>query len=102
MLFRSINTQDKYPDTVVTSALWNMEPSIDRALKLVKEGAFKPEDYGRFSMMKHKGSELAPLGTFDSKVPADIKAKVAAKQEAILAGKYTVKVDDTQPKASFK
>ncbi len=97
-----INTQDKYPDTVVVSALWNMEPSIDRAVKLVKEGKFKPEDYGQFSMMKHKGSELAPLGTFESKVPEAIKAKVKAKQEAILAGKYTVKVDDTQPKATFK
>jgi basic membrane protein A and related proteins len=97
-----INTQDKYPDTVVASALWNMEPSIDRALSLVKEGKFKPEDYGPYSMMKHKGSELAPLGTFDGKVPAEIKAKVKAKEEAILAGKFTVKVDDTQPKASFK
>jgi basic membrane protein A and related proteins len=97
-----INTQDKYPDTVVASALWNMEPSIDRALKLVKEGKFKAEDYGPYSMMKNKGSELAPLGTFDSKVPAEIKAKVKAKEEAILAGKYTVKVDDSQPKASFK
>jgi basic membrane protein A and related proteins len=97
-----INTQDKYPDTVVASALWNMEPSIDRALKLVKESKFKAEDYGPYSMMKNKGSELAPLGTFESKVPADIKAKVAAKQEAILAGKFTVKVDDTQPKAAFK
>ncbi len=95
-----INTQDKYPDTVVASALWNMEPTIDRALKLVKEGKFKPEDYGQYSMMKYKGSELAPLGTFESKVPADIKARVKAKQDAILAGTYTVKVDDTQPKST--
>ena len=97
-----INTQDKYPDTVIASALWNMEPSIDRALKLVKDGKFAAEDYGQYSMMKFKGSELSPLGTFESKVPADIKAKVKAKQETILAGKYTVKVDDTQPKAAFK
>jgi basic membrane protein A and related proteins len=53
-------------------------------------------------MMKHKGSELAPLGTFESKVPDAIKAAVKAKQEAILAGKFTVKVDDSQPKAAFK
>ena len=79
-----------------------MEPTIDRALKLVKEGKFKPEDYGQYSMMKYKGSELSPLGTFEDKVPAEIKAKVKAKQEAILAGKFTVKVDDSQPKASFK
>lgn len=97
-----INTQDKYPDTVVASALWHMEPSIDRALKLVKEGKFTPEDYGPYSMMKHKGSELAPLGTFEKKVPADIVAKVKAKEADILAGKFSVKVDDSQPKSTAK
>ena len=75
-----INTQDKYPDTVVASALWNMEPTIDAALKAVKAGQFKAEDYGKYSMMKYKGSELAPLGTFEKKVPADIVAKVKAQQ----------------------
>ena len=95
-----INTQDKYPDTVVASALWNMEPTIDRALKLVKEGKFTPEDYGVYSTMKYKGSELAPLGTFASKVPADIVAKVQAKEKAILAGSFTVKVNDGQPKST--
>ena len=43
-----------------------------------KEGKFTAEDYGPYSMMKHKGSELAPLGTFEKKVPADIVAKVRA------------------------
>ncbi len=95
-----INTQDKYPDTVVASALWHMEPTIDRALKLVKEGKFTPEDYGIYSTMKHKGSELAPLGTFAAKVPAAVVAKVQAKEKAILAGSYTVKVDDGQPKST--
>ena len=97
-----INTQEQYPDTVVASALRNMEPSIDRALKLVKEGKFTAEDYGPYSMMKHKGSELAPLGTFEKKVPADIVAKVKAKEADILAGKFTVKVDDSQPKSTAK
>ena len=95
-----INTQAQYPDTVVASALWNMEPSIDRALKLVKEGKFTAEDYGPYSMMKHKGSEMAPLGTFEKKVPAEIVAKVKAREAEILSGKFTVKVDDGQPKSS--
>ena len=95
-----INTQDKYPDTVVSSALWNMEPTIDRALKLVKEGKFTAEEYGPYSMMKYKGSELAPLGTFEKKIPADIVTKMRAKEKAILDGKFTVKVDDGQPKSS--
>ena len=94
-----INTQKDYPDTVVASALWNMEPSIDAALAAVKAGKFKAEDYGHFSQMKAKGSELAPLGTFASKVPADLVAKVKAKEAAILAGSFKVTVDDSQPKA---
>ncbi|WP_127995918.1 BMP family protein [Piscinibacter defluvii] len=94
-----INTQDKYPETVVASALWNMEPTIDLAIKAVKEGKFKAEDYGIYSTMKHKGSELAPLGTFEGKVPADLVAKVKAKEQAIRDGKFSVKVDDGQPKA---
>lgn len=93
-----INTQDKYPDTVVASALWNMEPTIDAALKAVKAGQFKAEDYGKFSTMKFKGSELAPLGTFEKKVPAELVAKVKAKEADIAAGRFTVKVDDAQPK----
>ena len=97
-----INTQDKYPETVIASALWKMEPTIDRAIKMAKEGKFAPEEYGQYSMMKHKGSEMAPLGTFEKKVPADVVAKVKAKEKAIMEGKFTVKVDDTQPKSTAK
>jgi basic membrane protein A len=97
-----INTQDKYPDTVVASALWHMEPTIDLAIKTVKAGQFKPEDYGKYSMMKVKGSEMAPLGSFDAKVPAELKARVKAREADILAGKFTVKVDDSAPKPNAK
>jgi basic membrane lipoprotein Med (substrate-binding protein (PBP1-ABC) superfamily) len=97
-----IDTQSQYPDTVVASALWNFEPAADRAIKLVKEGKFAAEDYGVYAQMKHKGSELAPLGTFEKKVPADIVAKMKAKQADILSGKFTVKVDDAQPKSTAK
>jgi basic membrane lipoprotein Med (substrate-binding protein (PBP1-ABC) superfamily) len=53
-------------------------------------------------MMKHKGSSLAPLGTFEKKVPADLAAKVKAREADILAGKFTVKVNDSQPKTTAK
>ena len=94
-----INTQSSYPDTVVASALWHMEPTIEAALKKVKAGQFTAEDYGLYSTMKHKGAELAPLGTFEAKVPAELKAKVKAKEKAILDGSFVVKVDDGAPKA---
>jgi len=97
-----IDTQAQYPETVVASALWNMEPTIDLAIKTVKAGQFKAEDYGKYSMMKYKGSELSPLGTFATKVPKPVLDKVAARQKEILAGTYTVKVDDSQPKGTAK
>ena len=97
-----IDTQAQYPETVVASALWNMEPTIDRAIALAKSGQFKAEDYGVYSTMKHKGSELSPLGTFASKIPAEVVAKVKAKEADIRAGKTTIKVDDSQPKSTAK
>ncbi|WP_207460679.1 BMP family protein [Azospirillum sp. SYSU D00513] len=96
-----IDTQAQYPETVVASALWHMEPSIDRAIKQVKAGSFKAEEYGPYSMMKHGGSSLAPLGSFEGKVPADLVARVQAKQKQILDGAFTVKVDDGEPKSSM-
>jgi len=97
-----INTQDKYPDTVVASALWNMEPTIDLAIRNARSGTFKAEDYGPYSMMKYKGSELAPLGTFAAKVPAAVAAQVQAREKAIREGTFAVKVDDSQPKPTAK
>jgi basic membrane lipoprotein Med (substrate-binding protein (PBP1-ABC) superfamily) len=97
-----IDTQSEYPNTVVASALWNMEPTIDRALKAVKGGTFKADDYGQYSLMRHKGSELAPLGTFASKVPADLVTKVKAKEKDILDGKFKVPVVESEPKSTAK
>lgn len=97
-----INTQAQYPDTVVSSALWNMAPSIDRAIKLVREGKFVAEDYAVYSTMKYKGSELAPLGTFEKKIPAAVVAKVKAREKAIVDGSFVVKIDDSQPRSTAK
>ncbi|HSD40005.1 MAG TPA: BMP family protein [Rhodocyclaceae bacterium] len=95
-----IDTQAQYPATVVASALWNMEPTIDAALAKVKAGKFTAEDYGMYSTMKYKGSQLAPLGTFEKKVPAEVIAKVKAKEKAIADGKFVVKVVETEPKSN--
>ena len=97
-----IDTQKEYPNTVVASALWNMEPTIDRAIKAVKAGGFKAEDYGQYSLMKHKGSELAPLGTFAARVPAELAAKVKAKERDILDGRFKVPVVETEPKSTAR
>lgn len=95
-----IDTQAQYPDTVVASALWHMEPTVDAAIKKVRAGAFKAEDYGALSHMKVGGSSRAPLGTFEKKLPPELIARVRAKEKAILDGSFKVKVDDSEPKSS--
>ena len=95
-----IDTQPSYPDTVVASALWHMEPTVDAALAKVKDGKFAAEDYGKLSQMAAKGSSLSPLGTFEKKVPAELVAKVKAREAEILSGKFVVKVDEAQPKST--
>jgi basic membrane protein A len=96
-----IDTQPDYPETVVVSALWHMEPTIDRAIAAVKAGEFKAEDYGIYSMMKYGGSSLPDWGTFADKVPAELKAKVMQRQAEILAGSFVVAIDDSEPKSTL-
>jgi basic membrane lipoprotein Med (substrate-binding protein (PBP1-ABC) superfamily) len=95
-----IDTQPDYPDTVVASALWHFEPTLDAAIKAVQGGSFKAEDYGTYSFMKAGGCSLSPLGTFEGKVPADVVAKVAEKEKAIKDGSFTVDINDGEPKSS--
>ena len=95
-----IDTQADYPETVVASALWHFEPTLDAAIKAIKDKAFKADDYGQYSFMKHGGCSLAPLGTFDGKVPADVMTKVTAREAEIKSGAFTVAVDDSEPKSS--
>jgi basic membrane protein A len=95
-----IDTQKDYPDTVVASALWHFEPTLDKAIAEVKAGTFKADDYGVYSFMKAGGCSLSPLGTFEGKVPADVMAMVAAKEKAIKDGSFTVAINDEEPKSS--
>jgi len=74
--------------------------TLDAAIANVKGGTFKADDYGRYSFMKEGGCSLAPLGTFDAKVPAEVKALVAEKEKAIKDGSFTVAIDDSEPKSS--
>lgn len=95
-----IDTQADYPETVVASALWHFEPTFEKAVAEVQAGTFKAADYGVYSFMKEGGCSLAPLGTFEGKVPAETMALVAEREAAIKAGTFTVAIDDSEPKSS--
>jgi basic membrane protein A and related proteins len=95
-----IDTQADYPETVVVSALWHFEPTLDAAIAAIKAGSFKADDYGQYSFMKAGGCSVSPLGTFEDKVPEDVKAKVKEREEQIKSGAFTVEINDNEPKSS--
>ncbi len=90
-----IDTAADYPGTVIASALWHMEPTIDRALTAVAGDSFEATDYGQYSYMTHGGGSLAPMDT--EVIPADILALVEERQQEILDGLFRVNVNDSEP-----
>ena len=85
------------PDTVITGPVWDMYPTVEQAIKVVKAGVFTAQDYGDFSRMAKGGSHLAPYHNFEDKLPADVKDLVAKKKEEIVAGLFRVDVDENTP-----
>ncbi|THF57781.1 BMP family protein [Ollibium composti] len=85
------------PDTVITGPVWDMYPTVQQAVKLVKAGVFTAQDYGDFSRMAKGGSSLAPYHKFDEKLPADVKELIEKKKAEILEGMFRVDVDENTP-----
>lgn len=91
-----IDTQTDYPGTVIASALWHMEPSINQAIDLVAAGEFQAEDYGKLSNIQVGGCTVAPMDP--ELVPAAVIDQVKATQAAIMSGKLEVAINDEEPK----
>jgi basic membrane protein A len=85
------------PDTVITGPVWDMWPTVKQVITLVKAGAFTAQDFGGFSFMGKGGSYLAPYGTFEQKLPAEVKDMVAKRQQEILDGNFRVDVNEGVP-----
>jgi len=91
-----IDTADQYPGTILASAIWHMEPTIDRAITAVEEGSFEPADYGQYSFMAYGGGSLV---ADESLVPEDVMAAVREREQEILDGLFRVNVNDAEPKS---
>lgn len=87
------------PDTVVTSVVWDMWPTVKQVIGLVKAGVFSAQDFGQFSYMGKGGSFLAPYHGWDKKLSDDIKKMVAARKQEILDGTFRVDIDESAPKS---
>ena len=96
-----MNKEENGTDVVVTSALWHMEGAIDHAIAKVKSGNFSSEEYHNWTMMAKGGASLAPYYEFESKIPSAVKEQVATLADNIKKGKFTVEINDVEPKSTF-
>ena len=96
-----MNQEENGTDVVVTSALWDMTAAIAHAVSRVKDGTFAAEDYKEWTMMQRGGASLAPYYEFEDRIPADAKARVAEVEAQILAGDFTVNINDEEPKSTY-
>lgn len=102
--FGSVNDMNKEENghnVVVTSAVWDMNAAISQAIRAVREGRFKAADYREWSMMRRGGARLAPYYEFEDRIPAAAKARVKQLKADILAGRYTVEINDAQPESTY-
>lgn len=95
-----IDTQADYPETVVASALWHFEPTLNAGIAAVRDGGFTAANYGIYSFMKEGGCSLAPLGTFEGKVPESTMELVREREAAIRSGEFAVEINDEEPASS--
>lgn len=91
-----IDTADAYPGTILASALWHMETTVDTAIAAVAEGSYAAADYGKYSFMAYGGGSLSMDATL---VSADVVAAVEAKKAAIMDGSFVVTINDEEPKS---
>ena len=87
------------PDTVVTSVVWDMWPTVKQVVSLVQAGVFTSQDFGQFSFMGKGGSYLAPYHVWDAKLPDEVKAMVVERTKEIVDGNFRVPVDEGTPQS---
>jgi len=89
-----IDTAADYPGSILASAIWHMEATVDRAISAVADGSYTAEDYSKYSYMAYGGGSLV---MDESQVSGDVKAAVAAKSAAIIDGSFVVEINDETP-----
>ena len=85
------------PEYVISGPVWNMTPTVEYVLKQIQSKSFTAQDLKDFSMVAKGGASLAPYHGLESKIPADLLAKVKDKETQIKSGLFRVDVDEAAP-----
>lgn len=87
------------PNLVVSSPVWNMNPTVEYLIEQVQSGAYTAQDLKDFSMVGKGGASLAPFHGTESKLPADLVTRVREREQQIKDGLFRVDISEQQPPA---
>lgn len=85
------------PDTIVTSPVWHMEPTVNYIINQVSAGVYTAQDLKDFSSMSKGGASLAPFHNFEDQLPVALKELIASRQAEIINGLFRVTIDENTP-----
>jgi basic membrane lipoprotein Med (substrate-binding protein (PBP1-ABC) superfamily) len=88
---------DLAPDTVISSAVWDMKPTVQYVIKQLQTGSYVAQDLRDFSMMAKGGARLAPLRGQADQLPKELLDRVRARERAIRQGVFHVPLVETAP-----
>jgi basic membrane lipoprotein Med (substrate-binding protein (PBP1-ABC) superfamily) len=89
------------PDSVITSAVWSMEPTTKFVIDQVLAGSYTAQDLKDFSMVAKGGASLAPLNSeVTGGIPSEVSDLITKREEEIKQGLFRVDISERQPPGS--
>ncbi len=90
---------DLAPDSVISSVVWDMAPTVAYVIDQVGAGAYTSQDLKDFSMLAKGGASLASINT-DLAVPQDLLDLVTQREAEIRSGAFRVNINEAEPAGS--
>lgn len=97
-----VDQQELAPDNVVTSLVWNMQPTVEALVAQVSDGTYEAQNLAQYSFMINGGSSIAPINTdVVVEVPEDLVTLVEERQAEILSGDFETPINEEAPEGSI-
>jgi basic membrane lipoprotein Med (substrate-binding protein (PBP1-ABC) superfamily) len=97
-----VDQSELAPDNVVTSLVWNMQPTVEALVEQVSGGTYEAQNLAQYSFMVNGGSSIAPINTdVVVEVPAELVTLVEERQAEILDGTFETPIDEEAPAGSI-
>jgi len=95
----NLTDQSRASEMVVTSVVWDMWPTVNHVIELVRSGKFTAENYAEWSMMSKGGARLAQFAAWERRLNKNIIDMVNKRADEIITGRFRVPIDEFEPKS---